>query len=152
MSAHTHPLSRRAVARYLIALGAVAAAFALRVLLTPLTGTGAPFVLFFAAVLVTSLYVGTGPGLVALVTSLPIAAYVFVVRAGYPLDEAVFQALLYAIDGLIVVYITHLTTQRRRTIDEVNAELQRLRAEAERFAAHTREVIELAPDAFFQAN
>ena len=152
MSDQTDHLSRHAVARYLVALGAVVTAFALRVLLTPLTGTGAPFVLFFAAVLVTSLYVGTGPGLVALVTSLPIAAYMFVVRAGYPVDEAVFQALLYAIDGLIVVYITHLTTQRRRTLDQANAELRRLRSEAERFAAHTHEVIELAPDAFFLSN
>ena len=84
MSDQAARLSRRAAARYLVALGAVVTAFALRVLLTPLTGTGAPFVLFFAAVLVTSLYVGTGPGLVALVTSLPIAAYMFVVRAGYP--------------------------------------------------------------------
>lgn len=138
--------------RYLVALGAVVTAFALRVLLTPLTGTGAPFVLFFAAILVTSLYAGTGPGLVALVTSLPIAAYMFVVRAGYPVEQAVLQALLYAIDGLIVVYITHLTTQRRRTLDQANAELRRLRSEAERFAAHTHEVIELAPDAFFLAN
>jgi PAS domain S-box-containing protein len=149
MSDHVARLSRGAVARYLVALGAVATALALRVLLTPLTGTGAPFVLFFAAVLVTSLYVGAGPGLVALVTSLPIAAYTFVVRAGYPVDKAVFQAVLYAIDGLIIVYITHLTTQRRRTVDEANAELRRLRSEAERFAAYTHEVIELAPDAFF---
>ena len=69
-------LARPAVVRYLVALGAVVTASALRVLLTPLTGTGAPFVLFFAAVLVTSLYVGTGPGLVALVTSLPMPVHV----------------------------------------------------------------------------
>src|SRR5688572_15951960 len=145
-------LSRQAVARYLVALGAVVAALALRILLTPLTGRGAPFVLFFAAVLVTSLYVGAGPGLVALVISLPVAAYVFVVRAGYSVHEAAFQALLYLIDGLIVVYITHLTTRRRRTLDHANAELRRLSTEAERAAAHTHEVIELAPDAFFLAN
>jgi PAS domain S-box-containing protein len=145
-------LSRPAAPRYLVALAAVVTAFALRLLLTPLTGTGAPFALFFAAVLVTSLYVGAGPGLFALVTSLPIAAYVFVVRAGYPVHEAVTQALLYGIDGLIVVYIAHLTTRRRRTLDQANAELQRLSSEAARTAAYTRDVIELAPDAFFQAN
>ena len=152
MSDQAARLSRRAAARYLVALGAVLAAFALRVLLTPLTGTGAPFVLFFAAGPVTSLYVGTGPGLFALVISLPLAAYMFVVRAGYPVPQALFQALLYAVDGLIVVYITHLTTQRRRTLDQANAELRRLRSEAERFAAHTHEVIELAPDPFFLSN
>jgi PAS domain S-box-containing protein len=152
MSDRADHLSPPAVARYLAALGAVVTAFALRILLTPLTGTGAPFVLFFAAVLVTSLYLGTGPGLVALVTSLPIAAYMFVVRAGYPVHEAVFQGLLYAIDGLIVVYITHLTTRRRRTLDQANAELRRLSSEAERSAAHTHEVVELAADAFFLSN
>src|SRR3954468_15142729 len=107
---------RGAAARYLVALGAVTTAFALRLLLTPLTGTGAPFVLFFAAVLVTSLAVGTGPGLVSLVTSLPLAAYMFVVRSGHPVQEAMFQALLYAVDGLIVVYLTHLATRRRHTL------------------------------------
>ena len=106
-------VSRPLAARYAVALATVVAALALRVLLTPLTGAGAPFVLFFAAVLVTSLYAGAGPGLVALVISVPIAAYMFVVRAGYPVHQAVFQALLYAIDGLIVIYITHLTTRRR---------------------------------------
>src|SRR5436190_16454515 len=123
MSDQVDHLSRHAVARYLVALGAVVTALALRVLLTPLTGAGATFVLFFAAVLVTSLYVGTGPGLVALVTSVPVAAYMFILRAGHPVDEAVFQSLLYAIDGLIVVYVTRLTRRRRRALDEANAEL-----------------------------
>jgi len=152
MSTLADHLYRPAVFRYLVALGAVATAFALRVLLTPLTGRGAPFVLFFAAVLVTSLYVGSGPGLLALVVSLPLAAYMFVVRAGYPIHEAVFQATLYAVDGLIILYITHLTTRRRRRLDEANAELRRLSGEAERSAARTQQVIELAPDAFFLAN
>ncbi len=108
--------------------------------------------LFFAAVLVTSLSVGTGPGLAALVASLPLAAYMFVIRAGYTVHQALFQALLYGVDGLIVVYITHLTTQRRRRLDQANVELRRLRSEAERVAAHTQEVIELAPDPFFLSN
>ena len=142
----------QAIVRYLLALAAVAIAFWLRILLTPLTGTGAPFVLFFAAVLVTTLFVGAGPGLVALVTSMPLAAYMFVVRAGYPVEQAAFQALLYALDGLIVIYITHLTTGQRRTLDEANAELRRLNDEVVRSAAHTQEIIELAPDAFFLAN
>ena len=59
---------------------------------------------------------------------------------------------MYAIDGLIVIYMTHLTTRRRRTLHEANAELRRLSSEAERSAARTHEVIELAPDAFFLAN
>ena len=42
---------------YVIGLAAGASAFVLRIWLIPLTGTGAPFVVFFAAVLVTSLFI-----------------------------------------------------------------------------------------------
>ena len=75
----------------------MAITFALRLWLVPLTGTGAPFVLFFAAVLATSLVGGVGPGIVAVVLSLPLAAYMFVVRAGYPLFQASFQSLLFSL-------------------------------------------------------
>ena len=85
MSDKADHVSRDALPRYLVALGAVGAALALRIVLTPVTGTGAPFVLFFAAGPVTSLYVGTGPGLLALVTSVPLATYMFVLRVGIPL-------------------------------------------------------------------
>jgi PAS domain S-box-containing protein len=143
---------RHTGARYLVAVVAVAIAFGLRIALTPLTGTGAPFVLFFAAVLVTSLFVGAGPGLAALMISMPLAAYMFVVRAGYPLPHAAFQALLYVLDGLVVVYIAHITTRRRRTLDDANNELRRLNSEVARSAARTHEIIDLAPDAFFLSN
>src|SRR4051794_5181384 len=76
--------------RYFGAVVAVVAIFLVRLWLIPLTGTGAPFVLFFAVALAISLFVGTGPGLVAVAVSLPLAAYMFVVRAGYPLDQASF--------------------------------------------------------------
>ena len=152
MSDKADHVSRDALPRYLVALGAVGAALALRIVLTPVTGTGAPFVLFFAAVLVTSLYVGTGPGLLALVTSVPLATYMFVLRVGLPLHEGIAQAGLYAVDGLIVIYIAHLTTRRRRTLDQANAELRRVSRQAELSAAHTHNVIELAPDAFFLSN
>lgn len=65
--------------RYLIGLAAVILAFLARMLVTPLTGTGAPFALFFGATVVTSLLAGVGPGLAALFVSLPLATYMFVV-------------------------------------------------------------------------
>ena len=56
-------LFQKTIFRYLFSVVAVvASAFALRMWLVPLTGMGAPFVLFFAAVLVTSLLAGVGPG------------------------------------------------------------------------------------------
>ncbi len=128
---HRTVLFRSALARYAFGFAMVVAALALRLLLEPLTGTGAPFVLFFGATLVTSLVAGVGPAILTLVISLPVAVAVFVVPAGYPVSQAVFQALLYALDGVIVVYLAFLMIRHRR---------------------QTRETVELAPDAYFLAD
>src|SRR5690242_21945821 len=113
MKAPTDLFSKHAAQRYLLALAVVGGALALRLLLSPLTGRGAPFVIFFGAVLVTSLYAGTGPGVFSLLISLPLAAYVFVIRAGFPPSEAAVQALLYAIDGVVIIYLSALANRRR---------------------------------------
>jgi PAS domain S-box-containing protein len=112
------------VVRYLLAVVAIASTFVVKVWLLPLTGTGAPFVLFFAAVLAVSFYLGTGPGIFAVLMSLPFAAYVFVVRAGYPVYQAVFQSLLFLTDGLVVVYLTARIRRGRQALHDV-AELAR---------------------------
>ncbi|HSQ62783.1 MAG TPA: PAS domain S-box protein, partial [Polyangiaceae bacterium] len=130
----------------------VAIAFALRLWLLPLTGTGAMFVLFFAAVLAANLVGGVGPGIVAVVLSLPLAAYVFAARAGYPLFQASFQSLLFSVDGLVVVYLTHAIGKSRRALEAVNDRLRRANDELASSGAHARDLIELAPDAFFLAD
>jgi K+-sensing histidine kinase KdpD len=75
-------LFQKAIVRYLFGIAVVGIAFALRIWLTPFTGTGAPFVLFSAAVVVTSLFAGVGPGLCAVLLCMPLGAYTFVVPAG----------------------------------------------------------------------
>ena len=55
MKFRVNSLFQNIIFRYLFGIAAVASVFALRIWLIPLTGTGAPFVLFFAAVLVTIL-------------------------------------------------------------------------------------------------
>jgi PAS domain S-box-containing protein len=90
-------VTRRLLARDLIALGALLTAFALRALLTPLTGS--------------------------------------------------VQALLYALDGFVVLYVTYLVTQSRRTLDRANALRQSSRA-AEKSAAIAPDPIDFAPDAY----
>ncbi len=152
MSSRVDVLLQCGTARYLFALVAVAAALALRILVLPLTGTGAPFALFIAAVLVTSLYAGTGPGLCALLLGLPLAAYLFVVRAGHPVSQATFQALLYSIDGFIVLYLTSLGNKRRRILDDAKERLRKVSEDAAQSAKRARDVIELAPDAYFLAD
>ena len=70
------------VARYAVSVVAVALALGLRMVAAPWTGTGAPFVLFFGAMLVTSLLAGFGPALLTLAISVPLAGYLFVSGRG----------------------------------------------------------------------
>jgi K+-sensing histidine kinase KdpD len=91
---------------YLFSIAAVASVFALRVWLIPLTGTGAPYALFVAAVLVTGLFAGVGPAICAVLLSMPLGNYTFVVGAGHSIVQASFQSLLFAVDGIVVIYLT----------------------------------------------
>src|SRR5215475_1505176 len=122
-------LFQNTIFRYLFAIAMVGSMFALRIWLIPFTGTGAPFVLFFAAVLVTSLFAGVGPGICAVLLSVPIGAYTFVMPAGYPILQAVFQSLLFAIDGAVVVYLTFLMRKDRRAQEDANSQLRSANAE-----------------------
>ena len=145
-------LFQKTIFRYLFSVVAVASAFALRMWLVRLTGMGAPFVMFFAAVLVTSLLAGVGPGICALLISMPLASYTFVMRAGYPRFQTFFQALLFATDGSVVIYLTYLMKKGRQALQEANQQLRQANEEITKSMARTREVIELSPDAFFQAD
>ena len=131
-------MKRRLVLRYALAVALVGAAFGIRILLRPITGTGAPFVLFFGAVVAASLWAGPGPGICATLLSIPLGAYEFVMRAGFSVPQAATQAALFAVDGGIIVYLSLVVTRARRA--------------AETSEAGQRELIELSPDAFFLAD
>jgi PAS domain S-box-containing protein len=152
MKVRDHLLLKHTTARYLFAVAAVAAATALRALLSPVTGSSGPFVLFFAALLATSLYAGTGPAFLALVTSVPIAGYMLVVSTGASVSQASLHSLFYAVDGLIILYVTEIMSRRQRSLNDVNHALRALSEVAARSEAHAREIIELSPDAFFLAD
>ena len=117
-------LFQNTIFRYLFGIVAVASVFALRIRLIPLTGTGAPFVLFFAVVLVTSLFAGIGPAICAVLFSMPLAAYTFVMGAGYSIVQASFQSLLFAVDGIVVIYLTFLTKKGARSLEDANRQLR----------------------------
>jgi PAS domain S-box-containing protein len=140
------------IVRYLFAIAIVAGTFGVRVWLVPYTGAGAPFVLFFTAILVTSLLAGAGPGITALLISLPLAVHTFVTRAGYSFSQATFEALLFTADGTIIVYLTFLMRRGRRAAQDVSLQLRDATRQIAWSMARTHEVIELAPDAFFQAD
>src|SRR5215468_12056564 len=111
------------IVRYLFGVIAIAIAFALRTWF-PVTGNGTPFVLFFTAVLATSLIAGFGPGICVVALSLPLTTYTFVVRGGNSLFEAAIESLLFAIDGTVVVYLTFLMKKGRQGIEDANLQLQ----------------------------
>jgi PAS domain S-box-containing protein len=152
MAARLGTLFHNTFVKYLFAIITVAITFAIRVWLIPFTGTGAPFVLFFAAVLVTSLAAGTGPGICAIVLSAPLAAYTFVTRAGDPPFQAAVLGVLFAVDGIVVIYLASLMRKERQAAEGANERLRWANEEIIGSMARTREVIELAPDAFFQAD
>jgi K+-sensing histidine kinase KdpD len=60
--------------RVALPFGAVALALALRMVLVPFTGTGAPYLLFFAAVTFMSLLFGALSGSLTAILSAPIGA------------------------------------------------------------------------------
>jgi PAS domain S-box-containing protein len=140
------------IVRYLFAVAVVATTFALGMWLIPITGSVSPFALFFAGLLVINLVAGVGPGICAVLLGLPLATYTFVTRAGYPPSQAALQAVLDAIDGMGVVYLTFLLQKGRRAAHDSNRQLRDASEEITKSMARTRELIELAPDAFFQAD
>jgi PAS domain S-box-containing protein len=117
-------LLQNTIFRYLFGIAAVAIVFALRVWLVRLTGTGAPFVLFFGAILATSLFAGVGPAILAVLLSMPLGAYTFVMGAGYTPVQASFQALLFAVDGIVVIYLTCLAKKGARSLENANRQVR----------------------------
>ena len=116
-------LFENTIFRYSFGVAAMAGAFVLRIWLIPWTGTGAPFVLFFSVVVTTSVFAGVGPAILAVLLSTPLAAYTFVVGAGYSTAEASFQSLLFAADGLVVICLTLLTNKAVRSLQDANRQV-----------------------------
>ena len=137
---------------YLIGLTMAAAALGLRLLFAPLTGKGAPFVLFFGATLASSLVAGAGPALMVLLLTLPIGARLFAIPAGATPYQAVFQAVLYCVDGLIIIHLTRLAQIARRRLERTNRDLTDAVAGLRGSEARTREIVALSPEAYFQAD
>jgi PAS domain S-box-containing protein len=124
MTRRINILLQNTIFRYLFGIAAVASVFALRLWLIGLTGTGAPFVLFFGAVLATSLFAGAGPATCAVLLSMLLGAYTFVMGAGYSVVQASFQSLLFAVDGIVVIYLTSLTKEGARSLENANRQVR----------------------------
>jgi PAS domain S-box-containing protein len=149
---HARTLLERSVPRYLFAVAMVAVAYGLRLWFGPAACQGAPLMLCFGAVMVSSLLAGVGPGVVALLLSLPVATVAIAIPSGGSAQSVVAQALLYGFDGLLALYVGSLTYLARRELQHANVELRKANDELSSSIHQTREIIELAPDAYFEAD
>ena len=104
---------------YVYAIPAVAITLGLRLLLSHWTGAGAPFLLFFTAVLLFGVIWGAGPALWVGILSAPIAGYLFVFQAHYSVAQAVAQSILFLIEVSLICWVVaqmHRAWSREREI------------------------------------
>src|SRR5678815_5146022 len=55
---------------------------------------------------------------------MPLAAYTFVMEAGYSTAQASFQSLLFAIDGAVVICLIFLTQKGTRALEHANRNMR----------------------------
>ena len=109
-------------------------ALLLTLLCTRLIGTTAPFILFFAAVVVSSWYGGLGPGLVAIATAVLVTDYFFLPPTHSPaMDRSSFLELfLFLLAALLISWLTAALRSAYRRAEAAQLREQLARAEAER--------------------
>ena len=95
------------MARYIVAVGSVAASAALRTLLDPHLGGSAPFLLFFPAIILSSWYGGFWPGVVATVLAAATSLLVF------GMAGSLLPGTLLSLAVFVLVGVTIALTQRR---------------------------------------
>jgi PAS domain S-box-containing protein len=104
--------------RYGVAVLTVTLALLLKLLLIPLIEVESPFLLFFAAVLVSAWYGGRGPGLLAIALAALISGYFFLSPTyslfGHSFGQAVRLGLFVVEGVLITLVISALHTAKRR--------------------------------------
>ncbi len=123
---------RALVARYAIAITAVAAAFVLRLALLPLLGDQAPYLFFLPALLLAAGVGGFGPGILATALSTPLVFFLVARSGGIGWPE-ILNGTVFALIGLGATWIG-----------------ERLRRAGERAAtreAHLQSIIDTVPEA-----
>jgi two-component sensor histidine kinase len=109
------------VTGYGFAIACVAAAALIRWLLGAIFGATLFFVPFFPAVVLTALFAGAGPAIVALALSVVISLYLFLLPRGFdPMTTAQLTNLaIYVVSGLFVIWLGQLF---RNVVRELQAE------------------------------
>jgi two-component system sensor kinase FixL len=122
------------VARYAVAVAVVGAAILLRRVLDQWLGLNAPYLQFFAAILIAAWYGGFGPGVLATALASIAAMYLYLPPAGMAIDSSQdgVALALFAATGLAISWLNHRVRQSEQA---QRAEAALSAARAERLAA-----------------
>jgi two-component system sensor kinase FixL len=95
--------------RYLLGLGAFAAALLLRYLLRDSFGLKVPFLQFYPAIIVAAWYGGLGPGILTTALSTGAAMYFLLPPAGFAVADRTEKLALgvFAATGLVISWLNH---------------------------------------------
>lgn len=131
---HQPRVTRSALVRYSLAIFTSALALVLTLLYTRLIGTTAPFILFFAAVVVSSWYGGLGPGLLAIAMAALVTDYFFLPPThSLAMNQSSFLELfLFVLAALLISWLTAALRSAYRRAEAAQIREQLARAEAER--------------------
>lgn len=118
---------------YAFALACVAAATLMRWLLGMMLGATLFFVPFFPAVVVAALFAGAGPALLALVLSVLISWYLFLLPRGFdPLTTAQLTNMgIYFVSGMFVIWLGQLFRNAVRDLQAEQAQREMILSEVE---------------------
>jgi PAS domain S-box-containing protein len=167
----TERLNSNAIIRYGLAIAAAVLAVALRLWLTPLLGEGTPYITVFVMVLFSAHYLGLGPAIVTVATSL-LGVWIWVIAPhGLALDRfEIFGILVFLIfSAIIVVFgegnrrsqarqneieqtLRENESRLRLAVQQMQSEVEHRTAEIEHKTAQTQEqarFLDLANDAIF---
>ncbi|HEX6215251.1 MAG TPA: PAS domain S-box protein, partial [Vicinamibacterales bacterium] len=122
-------------ARYLAAIGCVAASLGLRFMLSDYFGPNVPYLQFFPAILVASWYGGFGPGVLATALSAFAALYWFIAPQGAITIATIADAVTLTLFAVIGIAIAWLNGRLRAARDLARHEAQLATSRAERLAA-----------------
>ena len=136
---HTSPLLR-----YGVAVLAVGMAFLVKLLLDPLIVQETPFLLVFAAIMISAWYGGLGPGLLATVTAGLATDYFFLQPAssfsGFSLETV--PLLVFFLEGTLVCLLTEALRAARSRAEGRTLEAERQREHLRRNEEHYHSLVE----------
>lgn len=119
---------------FLITVGAVSVAFAVRLVLRPFVGGTSPFLLFTPAIMIAAFYAGPTAGVLATAISAVLGGSFFLRLLGEPAIEAVDRIALFLLVGALITILSAVVERTRR---DLRASLWReLKARAEAEAAN----------------